>query len=102
MVLDWLVDAFVLSDIFIGSITYWPISNNDIIIYLLFSFSQDAIGCLASITDSSITKKILLSLLERFQFVDGEGDFEKMWSHNQALIDKEQRSLNSTEKDVQR
>ncbi|KAE8098771.1 hypothetical protein FH972_016809 [Carpinus fangiana] len=66
------------------------------------SYLKDAIGCLASITDSSITKKILLSLFERFQFVDGEGDFEKMWSHNQALIDKEQGSLNSTEKDVQR
>jgi hypothetical protein len=97
-----LVDAFLLSDIFIDSITYWLISNNDIIIYLLFSFSQDAIGCLASITDSSITKNILMSLFKRFQFVDAEGEFEKLQSHNQALIDKEQGSLNSTEKDVQR
>lgn len=63
------------------------------------SYLKDAIGCLASITDSSITKKILMSLFERFQFVDGEGEFEKLGSHNQALIEK---NLSSTEKDVKR
>lgn len=70
--------------------------------YFLFSFSQDAIGCLASITDSSITKMILMSLFERFQFVDGEGEFEELGSDNQAMIDKEQGNLSSTEKENQR
>ncbi|KAG6694233.1 hypothetical protein I3842_09G038600 [Carya illinoinensis] len=63
------------------------------------SYLKDAIGCLASITDSSSIKKILMSLFERFQFIDGEGEFEK---YNQVLIDKEQGNLSSTEKDVQR
>ena len=40
-----------------------------------------------------------MSLFERFQFVDGEGEFEKLGSHNQALIEK---NLSSTEKDVKR
>lgn len=40
-----------------------------------------------------------MSLFERFQFIDGEGEFEK---YNQVLIDKEQGNLSSTEKDVQR
>lgn len=88
---------FLLAVLHIGQ---YPIMISSYIFF--FSFSQDAIGCLASITDSSITKKILMSLFERFQFVDGEGEFEKLWSHNQELIDKEQDSLNSTEKDVQR
>lgn len=66
------------------------------------SYLKDAIGCLASITDSSITTKILMSLFERFQFVDGEGEFENLGSDNQALIEKEQGNLSSTEKDVQR
>ncbi|KAF3953726.1 hypothetical protein CMV_020855 [Castanea mollissima] len=65
-------------------------------------FGQDAIGCLASITDSSITKMILMSLFERFQFVDGDGEFEKLGSDNQAMIDKEQGNLSSTEKEIQR
>ncbi|KAK4580618.1 hypothetical protein RGQ29_024312 [Quercus rubra] len=66
------------------------------------SYLKDAIGCLASITDSSITKMILMSLFERFQFVDGEGEFEKLGSDNQAMIDKEQGNLSSTEKEIQR
>ncbi|KAM3691175.1 hypothetical protein ACJW31_09G175400 [Castanea mollissima] len=66
------------------------------------SYLKDAIGCLASITDSSITKMILMSLLERFQFVDGEGEFEKLGSDNQAMIDKEQGNLSSTEGENQR
>ncbi|KAF2307960.1 hypothetical protein GH714_033822 [Hevea brasiliensis] len=35
-------------------------------------YIKDAIGCLASITDSSITKKIFMSLLERFQLANGK------------------------------
>ncbi|XP_060668704.1 uncharacterized protein LOC107431734 isoform X2 [Ziziphus jujuba] len=61
------------------------------------SYLKDAIGCLASITDSSITKKIFISLLERFQFIDGRGEFGKVESQNE-LVDTEQRM----EKDAQR
>nr|XP_015898209.2 RRP12-like protein isoform X1 [Ziziphus jujuba var. spinosa] len=61
------------------------------------SYLKDAIGCLASISDSSITKKIFISLLERFQFIDGRGEFGKVESQNE-LVDTEQRM----EKDAQR
>lgn len=40
-----------------------------------------------------------MSLFERFQFIDGEGEFENC---NQVLIDKEQGNRSSTEKDVRR
>ncbi|KAK7815330.1 rrp12-like protein [Quercus suber] len=36
------------------------------------------------------------------KFVDGEGEFEKLGSDNQAMIDKEQGNLSSTEKEIQR
>lgn len=65
------------------------------------SYLKDAIGCLASITDASITKKILMSLFKRFEFLDDESEFE-LGSHYQTFVDKEEGSLNSTEKDVQR
>lgn len=67
---------------------------------ILSSHSQDAIGCLASMTDSSITKKVLLSLFERSEFADGDGEFGKLMSHKPALIDKEQGNL--CNRDVQR
>lgn len=70
-----------------------------IICILIF---QDAIGCLASVTDSSISKKIFESLLEKFQFKDGGDEFGKVESHTDASSSEEQRNLSTREKDAQR
>ncbi|XP_061371507.1 uncharacterized protein LOC133314080 [Gastrolobium bilobum] len=63
----------ILSDLFISSL---PQAR----LYL-----KRAIGCLASITDSSVTKEIFVSLLKRFQFIDCEGEAEMLTSHSRAL-----------------
>ncbi|WCJ33450.1 ARM repeat superfamily protein [Euphorbia peplus] len=62
-------------------------SQSEKILYI-----KDAIGCLASIMDSSVTKKILLSLLERFKIVNDSGEFQQL-SHGDELSDTEQGSL---------
>lgn len=64
-------------------------------------FPQDAIGCLASISDSLITKNIFMSSLERFQLINGVGEFEKLGSHTHALSDKEPAN-SSTKENAQR
>ncbi|XP_008222099.1 PREDICTED: RRP12-like protein [Prunus mume] len=66
------------------------------------SYLKDAIGCLASVTDSSISKKIFESLLEKFQFKDGGDEFGKVESHTDASSGEEQRNLSTREKDAQR
>ncbi|KAK4281892.1 hypothetical protein QN277_013336 [Acacia crassicarpa] len=63
----------VLSDLFINSR-----SGNHIPL-------KGAIGCLASITDSSVTEEIFASLLKRFQFIDYEGKSEELKNDDQAL-----------------
>ncbi|PON31520.1 Coatomer beta subunit [Parasponia andersonii] len=65
------------------------------------SFFKDAIGCLASITDPSVTKKIFMSLLEQFEFIDDMGEFGKP-ENAHSLVDKEQGNLSIMEKDAQR
>ncbi|KAJ4837306.1 hypothetical protein Tsubulata_035842 [Turnera subulata] len=65
-------------------------------------YIKDAIGCLASITDSSVTKNIFKSLLLRFQFVNSGGEFEVLGSRNEELVEKKPESLPVGEKDVQR
>ncbi|KAF7819035.1 RRP12-like protein [Senna tora] len=55
------------------------------------SFSENcaplkgAIGCLASISDSSVIKEIFVSLLKRFQFMDSEDKGGEQTSDNKAL-----------------
>uniref|UniRef100_A0A6M2EYR9 Uncharacterized protein n=1 Tax=Populus davidiana TaxID=266767 RepID=A0A6M2EYR9_9ROSI len=66
------------------------------------SFIKDAIACLASISNSSVTQKVFMSLLERFRFVTGEGEFQQPKSDGDELIEEEARSLNVQEKDVHR
>ncbi|XP_038697299.1 RRP12-like protein isoform X2 [Tripterygium wilfordii] len=66
------------------------------------SYLKDAIGCLASITDSSTTKKILTLLLERFQFINSKGEFEKLGGENPEMIAKAQGDLKATQKHSQR
>ncbi|XWS59109.1 hypothetical protein CRYUN_Cryun08bG0093900 [Craigia yunnanensis] len=63
---------------------------------------QDAVGCLASITDSSITKRIFVSLVEKLQFVDGEGEFEKQAGNANELMEEEQSNLITMGKDASR
>ncbi|XP_054815831.1 uncharacterized protein LOC129315791 isoform X2 [Prosopis cineraria] len=46
---------------------------------------KGAIGCLASITDSSVTKEILASLLKRFQFIDYESKSKELKNDSQTL-----------------
>uniref|UniRef100_A0A2P2LGB5 RRP12-like protein isoform X2 n=1 Tax=Rhizophora mucronata TaxID=61149 RepID=A0A2P2LGB5_RHIMU len=64
-------------------------------------YMKDAIGCLASVTDSSITKDIFVSLLQRFEVVNSKGEFEKKIQDDET-IDEEQGNLSATEKDIQR
>ncbi|KAL3585314.1 hypothetical protein D5086_012181 [Populus alba] len=66
------------------------------------SFIKDAIACLASISNSSVTQKVFMSLLKRFRFVTGEGEFQQPKSDGDELIEEEARSLNVQEKDVHR
>lgn len=47
---------------------------------------KGAIGCLASITDSSVTRKIFVSSLERFELVNGVAQFENL-SHIPSSFD---------------
>lgn len=66
------------------------------------SYIKDAIACLASISNSSVTQKVFMSLLKRFRFVTGEGEFQQPKSDGDELIEEEARSLNVQEKDVHR
>ena len=66
--------------------------------HLFFPPFQGAIGCLASITDSSVTKEIFASLLKRFQFIDYEGKSEELKNDDQALDNEP----SDTERDSQR
>ncbi|XP_022766661.1 RRP12-like protein [Durio zibethinus] len=65
-------------------------------------YLKDAIGCLASITDSSINKRIFVSLVKKLQFVDGEGEFEKQAGNANEIMEKEQGNLNTMGKDASR
>ncbi|CAK9182413.1 unnamed protein product [Ilex paraguariensis] len=66
------------------------------------SFLKNAIGSLASITDSSVVRKIFISCLERFQLVDDLGECGKLVSHTNASVDEEQSSSISMGKDMKR
>nr|KYP73656.1 RRP12-like protein [Cajanus cajan] len=71
---------YVLSDLFISA----PPEKR--------SFLKEAIGCLASVTDSSITKEVFVSLLKRFQVVDCEGVAEILTSSTE-VVDGDQSDL---------
>lgn len=65
------------------------------------SFIKDAIGCLASITDSSITKKIFMSILEKFQLTS-EGELEMQEVKSNESADEEQDKTTYKEKYLKR
>ncbi|KAG4982731.1 hypothetical protein JHK85_028239 [Glycine max] len=52
--------------------------------------SLGAIGCLASVTDSSVTKEVLVSLVKRFLFVDCEGE---ILTSPVGVVDSDQSDL---------
>uniref|UniRef100_A0A5B6YH98 Putative RRP12-like protein isoform X1 n=1 Tax=Davidia involucrata TaxID=16924 RepID=A0A5B6YH98_DAVIN len=66
------------------------------------TYLKDAIGCLASITDSSVTRQIFISSLERFQLMNDVGEYGKLGSHTNASVDKEQGNSTSAETDANR
>ncbi|KAJ6332056.1 hypothetical protein OIU76_010440 [Salix suchowensis] len=66
------------------------------------SYIKDAIACLASISNSSVTQKVFMSLLERFQFVTGEGEFQQPKNYGDELVEEEVHSLNVQGKNVHR
>jgi len=51
--------------------------------------SQDPIGCLASITDSSATREIFVSFLKRFGILNKRDEFERGRDEMDASTDKE-------------
>lgn len=65
-------------------------------------YLKDAIGCLASVTDSSIAKNIFITLLGKFHFIDGRNEFSKVESHTDASGDEETYNQCTREKDAQR
>lgn len=65
-------------------------------------YLKDAIQCLASITDSSITKRIFVSLVEKLKFVDCEAEFEKQAGNADEFMEKEQSNLSTMGKDTTR
>ncbi|KAK0598624.1 hypothetical protein LWI29_036449 [Acer saccharum] len=67
-----------------------------------YTYLKDAIGSVASITDSSITKNIFTSLLKRFQLVNDAGEFEKPGIDIDNLIDKQPDNQSTLEKELQR
>ncbi|QCE05275.1 ribosomal RNA-processing protein 12 [Vigna unguiculata] len=70
---------YVLSDLFISSLPEARLSL------------KGAIGCLASVTDSSVIKELLLSVLKRFQLVDCEGEAKVLSSPGE--VDSDQSDL---------
>lgn len=62
---------------------------------------QDAVGCLVSITDSAITKEILISLFEHFKFIDDGGEFVNP-ENGKALIDKDEGHPSTSVKEAER
>lgn len=79
-----------------------PVNQYTIDLYNYYSFFQDAIGCLASVTDSSIAKNIFITLLGKFHFIDGRNEFSKVESHTDASGDEETYNQCTREKDAQR
>ncbi|KAB2631281.1 RRP12-like protein [Pyrus ussuriensis x Pyrus communis] len=65
-------------------------------------YLKDAIGCLASVTDSSNAKKIFISLLEKFQFKDSRHELGKLESQTDASAGEEEQNLSTREKDALR
>ncbi|XP_062003932.1 uncharacterized protein LOC133721362 [Rosa rugosa] len=66
------------------------------------SFLKDAIRCLASVADSSIAKKIFISVLQKFHLMDGRNEFVKVESHTNSLGNEEEHNRSTREKNAQR
>lgn len=64
---------------------------------------QEAISCLASISDSSAPKEILSAFVQRFNFLNNESDSQALKSDNtDASLDDKQENMTPLENDVKR
>ncbi|KAL0555029.1 hypothetical protein IC582_008960 [Cucumis melo] len=66
------------------------------------SHLKDAIGCLASIMDSRVTKKVFVSLLERFQFLNTKDEFEEPEANADESAQNAEGKSRTREIDLQR
>lgn len=64
--------------------------------------SQDAIGCLASITDSSSTREIFVSFLKRFGILNNRDEFEGGRDEMDASTDREQGNEHTIDENAKR
>ncbi|XP_023521029.1 RRP12-like protein [Cucurbita pepo subsp. pepo] len=79
-----------LAELFVGSVP------------TMRSHLKDTIGCLASITDSRMTKNVFVSLLERFQFLNTKGEFEEPRANADELAQNAEGNSGTREIDRQR
>ncbi|XP_050383824.1 uncharacterized protein LOC126800497 [Argentina anserina] len=65
-------------------------------------YLKDAIRCLASVADSSIAKKIFISVLEKFHLMDGRNECVKVESETNSSGDEEEHNRSTGENNAQR
>ncbi|XP_030526006.2 RRP12-like protein [Rhodamnia argentea] len=80
----------LLSDLFVDSI---PATR---------SYLKDAIGCLASITDSSSTREIFVSFLKRFGILNNRDEFEGGRDEMDASTDREPGNEHTIDENAKR
>ncbi|XP_004304346.1 PREDICTED: uncharacterized protein LOC101309566 [Fragaria vesca subsp. vesca] len=66
------------------------------------SYLKDAIRCLASVADSSIAKKIFISVLKKFHLMDGRNEFIKLDSYTNSMGIEEEHNQSTRENNAQR
>ncbi|KAI3415184.1 NUC173 domain-containing protein [Psidium guajava] len=66
------------------------------------SYLKDAIGCLASITDSSSTREIFVSFLRRFGILNNRDEFEGGRDEMDASTDREQGNEHAIDENAKR
>ncbi|KAL6145229.1 hypothetical protein ACLB2K_055917 [Fragaria x ananassa] len=66
------------------------------------SYLKDAIRCLASVADSSIAKKIFISVLKKFHLMDGRNEFIKLESYTNSMGIEEEHNQSTRENNAQR
>lgn len=66
------------------------------------AYVKDTIRCLASITDSSVTKRIFISTLEKFQLINDLDESGKQGNHTGDLADQQKGNFTSSEKEAKR
>ncbi|KAM7500162.1 hypothetical protein LguiA_024576 [Lonicera macranthoides] len=70
--------------------------------YEKHSYLKDAIGCLASITDSSVISNFFISSLERFRLINDLGESGNMEIVTDSSVDKDESNSDSSGKETKR